>query len=148
VQTTGSHSLTRVHINADDRNNVDNVIFLSEMPPVQAQLEALLRERLETDGDLGAAVERYLDAARTNGDGCAHFGVHYPTNAALDRAMDNVRSRLSPALAERVTMKEMPPYGAVADFPDIRQVFLHTDVFAFGSTTLGQTIELQVERAG
>jgi hypothetical protein len=24
---------------------------------------------------------------------------------------------------------------------------VHTDVFAFGSTTLGQTIELQVERS-
>lgn len=67
-------------------------------------------------------------------------------HAALDQAMEAVQKRLSPALAKRVTIKEMPSYGTVADFPDMRQVFIHTDVFAFGSTTLGQTIELQVER--
>lgn len=148
VPTTGDHSLTRVHLNPDDRNNVDNVLFLFEMPPLQAKVEALLQERMATDRELGDAVRQYRDAARSNGDGSSHFGIHFPTNADLERAMDRVRNQLSPSLAERVTMTEMPPYGAVADFPDMRQVFLHTDVFAFGSTSLGQTIELQVERAG
>jgi len=147
VQTSGDFSLTRVHVNSDDRNNVDNVMFLSEMPPVQAKLEALLQERMATDRELRAAVEQYRASARFNGDGTPHFGVHFPTNADLERAISTVQNHLSPALAKRVSMKEMPSYGAVADFPDMRQVFLYTDVFAFGPTTLGQTIELQVERA-
>ncbi len=146
VPTSGDHSLTRVHVNPGDRSNVDNVMFLSEMPAHQAQLEDILCDRMENDAELRDAVTLYRTVARTNGDGSPHFGVHYPANADLERAMDAVQNRLSPALAERVSMKEMPPYGAVADFPDMRQVFLHTDVFAFGSTTLGQTIELQVER--
>jgi hypothetical protein len=135
-------------VNSGDQNNVDNVMFLSEMPPIQAKLESVLQERMATDGELRAAVEQYRASARFNGDGSPHFGVHFPTNADLDRVMDTVQNHLSPALAERLSFKEMPAYGAVADFPDMRQVFLHTDVFAFGPTTLGQTIELQVERAG
>jgi hypothetical protein len=146
VATSPNHSLTRVHLNPGDRNNVDNVMFLSAMPPMPAKLDAVLRERLATDHELRDAVEQYRESARTNGDGSPHLGVHFPTNADLERAMDTVQNHLSPALAKRVSMKEMPPYGAIADFPDMRQVFLHTDVFAFGPTTLGQTIELQVER--
>jgi hypothetical protein len=122
-------------------------MFLSAMLPHQARLETLLQERMATDAELNDAVVQYRNVARSNGDGSPHFGVHFPTNAALDQAMDTVQNRLSPALAKRVTIKEMPSYGAVADFPDMRQVFIHTDVFAFGSTVLGQTIELQVERA-
>lgn len=147
VQTSGEHSLTRVHVNSGDRSNVDNVMFLSEMPAHQAKLEDLLANRMASDGELNEAVTLYRSIARANGDGSPHFGVHFPTNADLDRAVAAVQHDLSPALSKRVSMKEMPSYGIVADFPDMRQVFLHTDVFAFGSTTLGQTIELQVERA-
>jgi hypothetical protein len=147
VPTSGDHSLTRVHVNSGDRSNVDNVMFLSAMPGHQAKLEDILRDRMVNDGELRDAVTLYRNVARTNGDGSPHFGIHYPANADLERAMDAVRSQLSQKLTERVSMKEMPPYGAVADFPDMRQVFIHTDVFAFGSTTLGQTIELQVERS-
>ena len=146
VQTSGDHSLTRVHVNPGDLSNVDNAIFLSEMPAHQVQLEDILLDRMASDAELRDAITLYRNVARTNGDGSPHFGIHYPTNAQLEHAMDAVQNRLSQTLAERVSMKEMPPYGAVADFPDIRQVFLHTDVLAFGSTTLGQTIELQVER--
>lgn len=147
VPTSPNHSLTRVHLNPGDRNAVDNVMFLSVMLPHQTKLETLLQERMATDTELRDAVEQYRNVARSNGDGAPHFGVHFPTNADLDRALETLQNSLSPALAERVTVKEMPAYGAVADFPDMRQVFIHTDVFAFGSTTLGQTIELQVERA-
>jgi hypothetical protein len=147
VRTSGDHSLTRVHMNADDRNNVDNVMFLAEMLPHQARLEAVLEDRLASDGELSEAVTQFRNSARTNGDGSPHFGVHFATNADLDRVIDAVQNNLSPALAKRVSIKEMPSYGIVADFPDMRQVFLHTDVFAIGSITLGQTIELQVERA-
>lgn len=146
VRTSGEHSLTRVHMNPDDLDNTDNVVFLSEMPAHQARMEDILADRLAKDAELNEAVEMYRNVARANGDGSPHFGVHYPANADVDRAMDAVQNRISPGLAARVSIKEMPSYGQVADFPDMRQVFLHTDVFAFGSTTLGQTIELQVLR--
>jgi hypothetical protein len=134
-------------LNPGDRNAVDNVMFLSAMMPHQAKLETLLQERMASDPELNEALTQYREIARSNGDASPHFGVHFPSQADLDRAMNTVQNGLSPALAERVTIKEMPAYGAVADFPDMRQVFIHTDVFAFGSITLGQTIELQVERA-
>lgn len=107
----------------------------------------LLQARIADDAELHDAVEQYRNVASSNGDASPHFGVHFPTHAALDQAMDAVQNRLSPALTKRLTIKEMPAYGAVADFPDMRQIFIHTDVFAFVSTTLGQTSELQVERA-
>jgi hypothetical protein len=146
VRTSGDHSLTRIHMNSNDRNTVDNVLFLSEMLPHQARLEAVLEDRMAADGELRDAVTQFRNSARSNGDGSPHFGVHFATNADLDSAIDAVQNRVSPALAMRVSIKEMPSYGIVADFPDMRQVFLHTDVFAIGSITLGQTIELQVER--
>lgn len=145
VRTSGEHSLTRVHVNPADLNNTDNVMFLSEMPAHQARMEDILADRLTKDAELNEAVSMYRNVARSNGDGSPHFGVHYPTNAAMEQAMAAVQ-KVSPELASRVTIKEMPSYGQVADFPDMRQVFVHTDVFAVGSTTLGQTIELQVLR--
>jgi hypothetical protein len=122
-------------------------MFLSATLPCQARLEMLLQARIADDAELHDAVEQYRNVASSNGDASPHFGVHFPTHAALDQAMDAVQNRLSPALTKRLTIKEMPAYGAVADFPDMRQIFIHTDVFAFVSTTLGQTSELQVERA-
>src|SRR5579871_4475442 len=107
VRTSGEHSLTRVHVNSGDRNNIDNVMFLSEMPPIQAALEGLLQERMATDGELSTAVEQYRASARSHGDGSPHFGVHLPTNADLERVIDTVRNDLSPALAKRVSIKEM-----------------------------------------
>lgn len=147
VETSPGHSLTRVHLNPGDRNAVDNVMYLSAMMPHQEKVEAVLQDRMATDAELNDAVTQYRDVARAHGDASSHFGVHFPTHADVDRALDNLSNRVSPELARRITIKEMPAYGAVADFPDMRQVFIHTDVFAFGSTTLGQTIELQVERA-
>src|SRR5581483_870236 len=146
VPITGTFSLLRVHANAKDLDTVDNVIFLTEVGQRQAALEALLQKRMATDPELNDAVSQYRDSARTHGDGHPHLGLRFPTTAALESVLERLRTELSPALRERVSMVEMPPYGQVADFPDIRQIFVYTDVFTFGSATYGQVIELQVKR--
>jgi hypothetical protein len=64
----------------------------------------------------------------------------------LEVVLEKLRTELSPPLRKRVSMVEMPPCGQVADFPDIRQIFVYTDAFTFGSATYGQLIELQVKR--
>ena len=145
VETSPGYSLLRIHLNPDDRDNVDNVLFLAELRPAHARLEEVLRDRAANDAEFAQALADYEESAKI-GDSVPHFGIHYPSTGALEAAKARVAEQLSPALKARVDMIEMPGYGAVADFPDMRQVFVRTDVFAFGSTTLGQTIELQVER--
>jgi len=40
----------------------------------------------------------------------------------------------------------VPPYEPIDGLPDIRQVFLRTDVLSVGAAGFEQAIELQVER--
>jgi hypothetical protein len=146
VPITDTFSLIRAHANAKDLDKVDNVIFLAEMGQGQAKLEALLQKRMATDPELNEAISQYRHGARTNGDGHSHFGLRFPSTEALQPVLEKLRTDLSFPLRDRVSMQEAPSYGQVADFPDIRQIFVYTDVFTFGSATYGQLIELQVER--
>jgi hypothetical protein len=141
----GNFSLVAFHPNADDRNTVDNVIFLFEMSPWQAVLEAAVQKGMASDPEIAAAVATYREGAQTTPDGTPHFGLHFASASALDQAVDKLR-QLSPAIRERVSVKEMPAYGEVPGFPAIRQVFVYTDVFTTGLNAAGQLIELQIER--
>ena len=78
VPITDTMSLVRVHMNTDDRDNVDNVMFLAEMLPAQAKLEDVLKARTKSDPELSDALAGYFESAR-NGDNSPHFGLHYRT---------------------------------------------------------------------
>jgi hypothetical protein len=143
---TGFATYVAVHPNGEDRNRLNNVMFLSEMLPQQAEIEAVIAQRIAADPALRAAIESYRDKARTEPFGIPHFGLRYPSAEALAPVLDKL-GRLSPALKERVTVNELPPMEVpVEGFPDVKQVFVYTDVFTAGGAAYGQMIELQVER--
>jgi hypothetical protein len=61
--------------------------------------------------------------------------------------MDRLEHGLSSELKARVSLWEVPPYKPISGLPDIRQVFVRTDVFFVGATPFEQAIELQVVRS-
>jgi len=146
VNETGSTYLA-AHPNGDDQDRTNNVILLSEMLPSQAEIEAKIRSLIAADAALTAAFDSYAEKARSDPFGTPHFGLRYPSEEALTPVIDRLRNRLSPALSARVSVNELPPLEEkVEGFPDIKQVFVYTDVFGVGGAAYGQLLELQVER--
>jgi hypothetical protein len=144
--TKNSRPLLAAHPNADDRDPTNNVIFLYEMPTAQRKVLDLMEERIAADPELRDAVRSYRDQARTMPPVMPHFGIRYGSAAALQEVMDRLEHELSPALKKRIGVFEVPAYEPIDGLPDIRQIFVRTDVFAIGSAGFEQAIELQVER--
>lgn len=145
--TETSNPLLSVHPNGEDLDPTNNVILLYEMAPDDVALVALLQEKLATDAELSSALAARRERVRTRPASMPHFGLRYRSTEAIERVLDRLRAGLSADLARRVAVEEMPAYRPIAGLPDIRQVFVSSDVFAIGSLGLDQVIELQVERA-
>lgn len=138
--------LIAIHPNAEDRDVTNNVIFIYEMAPAQAKLDSALRKKFLKDPELKEAVTSFQELFTQYPGGTPHFGLRYPSAEALDWAITKVQEGLSDELRQRVTITEMPPYPAMPGMPDIRQVFVHTDVITTSPAGFGQLIELQIER--
>lgn len=143
---TATTKLIAVHIDQDDRDYTNNVIFLHQMGPAHAALDALIQDRFKTDPELQAAYTQVRESMRTGPGGTPHFGLRYRSMEALESVMDQLRDKVSEPLKGRVTVTEMPAYPAKEGMPDIKQVFVYTDVLTTAPAGYGQLIELQVER--
>jgi hypothetical protein len=146
IRLSETHSMIAGRMNADDADILNNIVYFFEMSPAQAKLEATVRDQLDSNPELKEAVSEYYAQAARVPESTPHIGLRLKSNEQLDAIKNTLENGLSPALAGRVSVTETPPYGNVADFPDMRQVFVHTDVFTAGSGAMGQVIELQVER--
>lgn len=144
--TAKSRPMLAVHPNADDRDPTNNVFFLYEMPEVQRRLVDLLKNRVQIDPELHAAMQTYQDAAAKAPPIMPHFGLRYRSPQALQAVMDQLERGLSAELKARVSVWEVPPYEPIDGLPDIRQVFVRTDVFFVGAAPFEQAIELQIVR--
>ena len=145
--TANSRPIIAVHPNTQDRDPTNNVFFLYEMPEKQRKVIDLLEQKIATDPELRDAVEDYREAARQAPPIMPHFGLRYSSSEALQHVMDKLEHDLSPALKERVSLFEVPAYEPIDGLPDIRQVFVRTDVFTIGTAGFEQAIELQVDRS-
>ena len=76
-----------------------------------------------------------------------HFGLRYGSADELQAVMNRLEHELSSALRERVSLFEVPAYEPIDGLPDIRQVFVVTDVLSVGAAGFDQAIELQVDRS-
>lgn len=145
--TAKSAPTLAVHPNSNDRDPTNNVMFLYEMPVVQQKVLAVLEQRIESDPELGAAIGEYREAARKMPPIMPHLGLRFGSSEALKAVTDRLETGISPELSERIAIWEVPPYEPIEGLPDIRQVFVRTDIFSFGTLGLEQAIELQVDRA-
>lgn len=144
--TENSRPLLAIHPNAEDTDPTNNVFFLYEMPKVQSDVLELMERRMEDDAEFREVMTNYRTAARETPAIMPHFGLRYSSQEKLEGVVETLESALSPALKDRVSVWEVPPYRPIAGLPDIRQVFVCTDVFMVGSAGLDQVIELQVDR--
>lgn len=144
--TAQSRPVTALHPNAEDRDPTNNVIFLYEMPEVQRRVIDLIERRFETDPELREAVHVYRETARNMPPIMPHFGLRYRSAEKLQSVMDKLEQGLSPSLKSRVAVWEVPPYEPIEGLPDIRQVFVRTNVLTIGAAGFEQAIELQVVR--
>jgi hypothetical protein len=144
--TARSRPVTAVHPNAEDRDPTNNVIFLYEMPEVQRKMVDLLQRRMETDPELREAVQAYRETAASMPPIMPHFGLRYGSVETLQAVVDRLANGLTPALKARVSVWEVPAYEPIDGLPDIRQVFVRTDVLGIGAGGFEQAIELQVAR--
>lgn len=145
--TATSNPLLAVHPNGQDRDPTNNIIFLFEMPELQRRVLDLMERNVGRDEELGAAMEAYRTAARAMPPIMPHFGLRYGSTDELAAVVDRLENNLSEALKARIGVFEVPPYKAIDGLPDIRQVFVRTDVFGIGAIGFDQAIELQVVRA-
>lgn len=145
--TANSRPLIAAHPNAEDRDPTNNVFFLYEMPEEQRTVLSLMEQKIAADPQLRGAVEAYRAKARAMPPIMPHFGLRYGSVEALQQVMNRLEHRVSPALKERIALFEVPAYQPIDGLPDIRQVFVRTDVFSVGAVGFEQAIELQVDRS-
>lgn len=145
--TANSRPLIAAHPNSEDRDPTNNVFFLYEMPESQQFVLDLMAKKIAEDQELRDAVELYRAKARAMPPIMPHFGLRYESSEALQKVLDRIDRGISDALKARVAIFEVPPYKPIDGLPDIRQVFVRTDVFSVGAAGFEQAIELQVDRA-
>jgi hypothetical protein len=145
--TATSRPIIALHPNGDDKDPTNNVFFLFPMPDGQRKVLDLMKAKIEQDPELNAAISEFRDAARKMPPLVPHFGLRYRSSAELKAVTDRIEQGLSTALKARVGLFEVPHYDPVEGLPDIRQVFVTTDVFTIGTAGFEQAIELQVDRA-
>lgn len=143
---TQANSLIAIHPEDSDRDATSNIIYLHQMQPAHAEFDALVRQKIESDPELKQAQAKFQEILQTRPGGTPHFGIRYRSMDALDQVIDRLSRGLSHALKERVSLREMPPYKAREGMPNIRQVFVYTDVITTSPAIHGQLIELQVDR--
>lgn len=144
--TANSRPLIAAHPNLEDRDPTNNVFFLYEMPAEQIAVLDLMKQKIDTDKYLREAVDAYRAKAHKMPPMMPHFGLRYGSTMALQNVMDTLENDVSPALQQRIALFEVPAYKPIDGLPDIRQVFLRTDVFFVGAAGFEQAIELQVDR--
>jgi len=134
-----------VHPHGAESDPLNNVFFVSEMPPGQVALEDMVREKIDGDEVLQAAVAGYREKARTFPFGIPNFGLRFPSVEAVEAVVERLRNGISSALKERVTVHPTQVFEATDGIPRVTQVFVYNDVVVTGSSALGQLIELQVQ---
>lgn len=139
-------SMLAIHFEPADRDSTNNVIFLHQMSAPQAAFDTLLQAKLADDDALVSAHAKFLEAIKSYPGATPHFGIRYRSMRAVDEAIGRLNS-VSEELKRRLSVDEMPPYPARPGMPDIRQVFVQSDVISTSPAGFGQTIELQVERS-
>ncbi len=145
VNETGSTYIC-VHPDDDDRDGMNNVLYLSEIRSAQVALEEQLRASLTRETGLADAVATYRHKAETLPYGIPHFGLRFPSFASIEPVLNALENCTDPAMQGRFTIMAIRPGDKRALTQDLIQAFVYTDIIASGLFCLGQVIELQAQR--
>jgi hypothetical protein len=130
-----------VHPDPNERG-MDNVIYLSEMTAEQSRMEEILRQRIESDEELRVSRDRFRGLAGEKPFGFSHIAMRYPTYESLERVLDGLEGRLTPAMKSRSVLKIFRPGDAEEIGWDSVQAFVYTDIAVAGISAFGQVFEL------
>jgi hypothetical protein len=130
-----------IHPDPNDRG-LDNVIYLSEMTAEQSRMEDILRQRIDGDEELCAARDRFRGLASEKPFGFSHVALRYPTYESLDRVLDGLEDRLTPAMKARSVLRIFRPGDAEEIAWESVQAFIYTDIAVAGISAFGQVFEL------
>jgi hypothetical protein len=135
-----------VHPDDDDRDGMNNVLYLSEIRDPQYELEQGLKARFAADGELAELLGAYRDKATNKPFGIPQFGLRFPTFESIEPVLDALEGCTDPQMQGRFQVRAVRPSDPVAMSQDLIQAFVYTDIIASGLFCLGQVIELQAQR--
>jgi hypothetical protein len=131
-----------IFVEPDSTDLIDNVLYASEVPPAQWELETQLRDRLDTDDSLRASYDAFNASFESYPQGMTHFGVAM-NEQQLDAALARIASNPEFDGRLKITGVYRPGDPGSVD-PRVIQAFLRTDIVSTSLLTAGQQIELQV----
>lgn len=134
-----------IHPDDNDRDPVNNVMYLSEIRPPQRALEDVLKATIVSDEALGEVVEAYRHRARTLPYGIPHFGLRFPNFDSIEPVLQRLENCDNPAMEGRLSVMALRPSDPEALTDNLIQAFVYTDIVATGLFCLGQVIELQAQ---
>jgi hypothetical protein len=141
TQSLAGSTYVSVHPNPQDRG-LDNVLYLSEMTDEQCGLEEVLRSRIDADGQLRAAREKYRTMADERPFGLSHIAVRYPDYDSLERVLAEAGRKLTPQLRSRASLRIFRPGDCDEIGWNSVQAFVYTDIAVSGISAFGQIYEL------
>lgn len=136
-----------VHPDDEDRDGMNNVLYLSEIRAPQYDLEQQLKRVFDADAALGEVVRAYRHRAEHLPYGIPHFGLRFPSFESIEPVLQALENSTDPAMEGRYTVMALRPDDPRALTQDLIQAFVYTDIIATGLFCLGQVIELQAQRA-
>lgn len=145
VSETGSTYIV-VRPEPRDTNYVNNVFYLSEVRPIQLELERELDKLSHENSRLKKALQAYSTKARTNPYGIPHCGIRYRSFSDVETIVGRVKSEiscLSSQLGPRLSVDSIGPDDPRALTTDLLQTFVYTDLMCSGLFMVGQLFELQ-----
>ena len=146
VNETGSTYIC-VHPDNQDRDGMNNVLYLSEIRAAQHELEVQLRQSLTRETCLADALAAYRHKAETLPYGIPHFGLRFPSFESIEPVLHALETCSDPAMQGRFQVMAIRPGDKAALTQELIQAFVYTDIIASGLFCLGQVIELQAQRA-
>jgi hypothetical protein len=146
LNETGSTYMC-VHPEPEDRDIVNNVLYLSEVRPAQQKLEAALKQSFATNVDLASALQSYRVKAMNKPHGIPHFGLRFPSFESIEPVLQALEHNHDPEMKERVSVHVVRPGDGQSMTTDLIQAFVYTDIIATGLFPFGQLIELQAQRS-
>jgi hypothetical protein len=136
-----------IHVEPDEGDLVNNVIYAAEVSPVQWELEQELSAAMGEREALARAFDAYDTQRQNQPEATTHFGIRYTSCAKLKAALTDLEDNLDPELQGRLRVTQVSHLRAGTSFltEDVISAFVVTDVIAAGLLTLGQAIELQAQ---
>jgi hypothetical protein len=146
VKNAEGHPYIIAHVDPDVLDVMSNVIYASELTPMQRAFEKTLQETLASSKEFRQATDNWEKDFRDDPQRSVHFGVQYESRESFQATVDRLRQVSGPGepLEGRLLVTGVYfPGDDLSITETMAQAFVWTDVMASGILTFGQHLELQ-----